>query len=41
MSCIRVLCEPVRGTDEPLGEQADVEAQVRRTQVDGLFIRGE
>ena len=33
--------EPVRGPDESLGEQRDIETQVRRLQIDRLLSRGE
>jgi hypothetical protein len=39
VSRVRVLREPVRGADEPLGKQADIEAQVCRPQVGRLFVR--
>ena len=38
VSRVWVLREPVRDTNEPLGEQADIEALVRRPLVDRFVV---
>jgi hypothetical protein len=38
---IRALREPIRGADQPFGQEANVEPQTRRLDVDRFFVGGQ